>query len=363
MPTSAARILANQANAQRSIGPKTAEGKAASRRNGLKHGLSGQGVVLDPEALDEVAARSESLHDELGPKSVLGRILVDQLAVLSVKLERAAKQEAASLAVRVRHASADFDDERFDQAERLFESLADDPRRSLRELKKSPEGVDRLIEAWAEVRATLSRKIRPTCNLEKIAHLLGLPTGSLSGTRLDALTQATWGNFNHLDESERTSLDPEARKAWACAQLIERIDGEIDQLKALRETFDFEGIDRDRAGAGDRALFDPSREASLARRYESEARRCFFKTLNELREVEAQFAEASNEKSAAPEAPEAPAALGSSRESRVPTAREPEPGSRSVPRVAARAPKRAKSVDFQVDRRAQEVGRPVVSVS
>ena len=46
MPVSEARIAANRANAARSTGPKTAEGKEKSRANALKHGLTGSGVVL-----------------------------------------------------------------------------------------------------------------------------------------------------------------------------------------------------------------------------------------------------------------------------------------------------------------------------
>ncbi len=44
-----AQILANQANAQHSTGPKTEEGKARSSRNNTKHGLT-LGVIDIPEA-------------------------------------------------------------------------------------------------------------------------------------------------------------------------------------------------------------------------------------------------------------------------------------------------------------------------
>jgi hypothetical protein len=37
--TTEAQINANRENAKKSTGPRTAEGKAASSRNGLKHGL------------------------------------------------------------------------------------------------------------------------------------------------------------------------------------------------------------------------------------------------------------------------------------------------------------------------------------
>ena len=62
------------------------------------------------------------------------------------------------------------------------------------------------------------------------------------------------------------------RRAWAKAALIEFIDAEIEALQAHRETLDFEMIELDRAEAGGRALFDPCKEATLARRYEAEAR-------------------------------------------------------------------------------------------
>jgi len=39
-----AQILANRANAQKSTGPRSVEGKAASRFNALKHGLDVQSV-------------------------------------------------------------------------------------------------------------------------------------------------------------------------------------------------------------------------------------------------------------------------------------------------------------------------------
>ena len=46
MPASEARINANRQNSLKSTGPKTSEGKERSRQNGLKHGMTGQGVVV-----------------------------------------------------------------------------------------------------------------------------------------------------------------------------------------------------------------------------------------------------------------------------------------------------------------------------
>jgi hypothetical protein len=48
-PISDAQLIANRENAQRSTGPRTAEGKSRTRLNGLRHGLTGQTVLLPEE--------------------------------------------------------------------------------------------------------------------------------------------------------------------------------------------------------------------------------------------------------------------------------------------------------------------------
>jgi hypothetical protein len=52
------------------------------------------------------------------------------------------------------------------------------------------------------------------------------------------------------------------------------------------EGFDPAEVERLRGEAGRRAMFDPSKEASLARKYEAAAERGMFRALKELRQVE-----------------------------------------------------------------------------
>ena len=49
MPTDR-QLAANKRNAQKSTGPKTPEGRAAVRLNGVKHGLNAETLVLPGEA-------------------------------------------------------------------------------------------------------------------------------------------------------------------------------------------------------------------------------------------------------------------------------------------------------------------------
>ncbi len=328
MPASSeARIQANRQNAQRSTGPKTIEGKAQSRRNGLKHGLTGSGVVQTDQDASEVATRSRALLDELQPRSTLGRVLVGQLATLSVRMERGAKQEEAAIASRVRHSAEVFDRERSDRAEALFVGLAEAPRETLRELARSPEGVDRLTLALTELRDDLTRSPRPLwsyAHFEKLANLVGFVPDDPRAADMKGLSQAAWGYFGGLTEDQGAGLDAPSRQAWARDRLLERIDAELAALAAQRASLDLEAIELDRIGAADIALFDPSREAALARRYEAEARRGFFKALKEFRAVELEAAETMPTPGS--ETVETPDPLASSWAGPSPTLREPKPG-------------------------------------
>jgi hypothetical protein len=177
MPASEAQIHANRQNALKSTGPKTAEGKERSRVNAIKHGLTGEGIVLTVQDAAEVERRAAAYQSELRPTTELGRGLARRMAILSVRMDRSVMQETAALSERVRRAQ---------------------------------------------------------------------------------------------DEAEANGEDP--------------------------------------VEAGRRAMFDPSREACLARKYEAAAERGFFRALKELRQAERQ----ARVEPAAPKAAAAPEKLGSS---------------------------------------------------
>jgi len=268
-------------------------------------------VLAESDRL-EIARRTEALQAELQPVSEAGQILVRQMASLSVRVERASEQESAAIAHHVRHAVDDFDEERIEAADRLFEGLEADLRNNLRKLRKSPEGVDRMIEEWQDLRLDLTMEPAPEwseSHLERAARLLGLKARHARGCRLGALSRGFWGDFEAMGEFDGGELDPGFRKDWARVALIEQIDAEIADLETHRATLDHETIELDRAEAGARSLFDPSRPASLARRYETEARRGFFKALKELRLVEAEVA-ATAEPSPVPPTPTEPGRSG-----------------------------------------------------
>jgi hypothetical protein len=77
-----AQIEANQANAQLSSGPKTEEGRAASSKNHLSHGLTYRGgmfILLPWESAEEFDQLVVDLKSEYGPKNRTELILVERM--------------------------------------------------------------------------------------------------------------------------------------------------------------------------------------------------------------------------------------------------------------------------------------------
>jgi hypothetical protein len=109
MPTSEAQIRANQQNALKSTGPRTPEGKEQSRQNALKHGLTGEGVVLAVEDSAEVERRFTAFRAELQPPGELGLTLVRRVATLSVRMERSAEREITASAERMTRAMVEVE--------------------------------------------------------------------------------------------------------------------------------------------------------------------------------------------------------------------------------------------------------------
>jgi hypothetical protein len=292
MPASAARIAANQKNAALSTGPRTPEGKERSRANSLKHGLTGQGVVVPAEELAQVDRRAESLRSELRPSSELGRLMVRRMAYLSIRLEKSEQHELAATAARVRRAPADFDEARLAEVEALVLRLAEDPAPALRRLLAMPEGIDRLLEILAVMRSGLLDGPDPIWgqpNRDRLAMFLD----RAGAARVAALTMTLY----------RVDVDRSVERARS--ELAAMLDAQVARLGEARRAIDEQAIAKDRAGAPDRALFDPSKEATLARKYEAATERGFFRALREFRAAESALAEAPAPPPAAEPVPEA----------------------------------------------------------
>src|ERR1039458_6100926 len=143
-----AQIAANQANAQKSTGPRSVEGKSASRFNALKHSIDAASIVIpgeDPADYDALAdhylqefrpqSASESFH--VGAmlradwqKGRLQRVEADLFR--TVLAESPGNSLAANLLVRVQPQIAAF--------ERCWHRANTELRRARAQAESAPEG-------------------------------------------------------------------------------------------------------------------------------------------------------------------------------------------------------------------------------
>jgi hypothetical protein len=93
---------ANRQNAQKSTGPKTPEGRAAVRLNGVKHGLTAETIVLKGESQADFTAMLGSFEAEHAPATPTEEALVVQLALANWRLRRLYHQEAGFNAFKMK---------------------------------------------------------------------------------------------------------------------------------------------------------------------------------------------------------------------------------------------------------------------
>lgn len=84
-----AQINANRQNAQKSTGPRTAEGKAAVSQNAVKHGLFAVQDVLTVENQAEFDQLREEMLAELSPVGSVESLLAQRAVSLAWRLRRA----------------------------------------------------------------------------------------------------------------------------------------------------------------------------------------------------------------------------------------------------------------------------------
>jgi hypothetical protein len=91
---SEAQLRANRANALKSTGPRSVEGKAVSRFNALKHGMDAASVVLPGEDPAAYEAMVSSYEEELQPATPSERFHVDTIIQANWQKQRLLRAQA-----------------------------------------------------------------------------------------------------------------------------------------------------------------------------------------------------------------------------------------------------------------------------
>jgi hypothetical protein len=184
------QIHANRKNAQKSTGPRSAEGKAKSRFNALKSGLHARSQVIPGEDAAELEALAQDYREEFTPRSPSEMVLVDSLIAADWQLRRLRKIEAQlwQRELTDAHAAADMAEaysrnKVLDQAQRRIQTTERSYRKTLKQIrqiqkedqearekeahrKRDQEMIERArAEASAQVRRAAARQVEAETGL------------------------------------------------------------------------------------------------------------------------------------------------------------------------------------------------------
>ena len=94
---SSKQLQANRVNAGKSTGPRTQVGKARSRLNSRKHGLTAKTLIIVGENAEDFEELRSALVEQYDPQSALEFELVERLAGILLRLRRVPFFEAGNL--------------------------------------------------------------------------------------------------------------------------------------------------------------------------------------------------------------------------------------------------------------------------
>jgi hypothetical protein len=103
--TSYRQINANRRNALKSTGPKSEQGKQASRCNAVRHGLTAETVIGALEDAEDYKAFEATITADYDAQSAVERELVLRLASLLWRLRRATTIETGLFEIQAEHLS------------------------------------------------------------------------------------------------------------------------------------------------------------------------------------------------------------------------------------------------------------------
>ncbi len=118
------RAAANRANSRLSTGPRTPAGKQRSRLNALRHGLTGQTIVLPAEDLAAYQRHAQAFLDEYHPQGATETQLVQSLIDLAWRLNRVAAAETNLLTLGLTEHAGQIDTEHPEAHDALAVALA-----------------------------------------------------------------------------------------------------------------------------------------------------------------------------------------------------------------------------------------------
>ncbi|MEO6807549.1 MAG: hypothetical protein ABI353_00350 [Isosphaeraceae bacterium] len=210
----------------RSGGPRTQEGKDASRRNALKHGMRSE--VVFPEDLAEVIAeRTGQFNAQFQPVGPYEEWLIGQVAINTALIDRCAEVSIAELQRLASRASLCWDQDRQLAVTALVSKLSKDPSRTVANLRTTKHGVAWLIERWDDLGEALRRSgLWDDAQRTLAFDLLGIPHTLRSCSRILPM-DADRNTLTTLVDQQLTTLRHELSEAL---EALDEGDRELAEL-------------------------------------------------------------------------------------------------------------------------------------
>ncbi len=280
--TSDKQLKANQANAKRSTGPKTAAGKGKVSQNSIKHGaLSDRPVIPGLESQEEWDRHLAETLADLQPEGRVANWLAQRIASYQWRLRRVARYEAEATAVGLESAERDFAREEFG-----WETVCGLEELPLVKAKKRVEELRASSELLQELPDLPANQAVPDCT-QLVSEAL-----DLAGTTL-----APGGLQSYVDTITEWTAELMREMLQAIAQHRTMNPGNLLELMITRVTAKLEAAQR-RYEDLVRTLDQYRRERAIPdghvlekiSRYEGHLERGLYKALHEFREFQKQRA-------------------------------------------------------------------------
>ena len=258
----AKQVEANRLNAQKSTGPKTDEGKAASSLNALTHGLSGN----DSEAPGLISLERKlfegyltEFRNEYQPNTLEQEKLVETLAIESARIDRCRDAGFGIEAKLSQRARGFWEQDRVRDAETTYAKLHRDPARWVQDLEGTSQGCLVMIDRWELLKACLiKQQVWSDEQRSNALDLLGIPVAMRDG---------------------ENAVDPETDNIYRAR--IELCDNELERLNELHEDH-LPGEEFERAQDEQGVFTMLSKPGALLARYEAAADRRYDKAMRKL---------------------------------------------------------------------------------
>jgi hypothetical protein len=284
------KLRANQENARKSTGPRTAEGKAKARRNALKHGMTCERVNLFGSDAKLYTDRLDRWTKAAKPRNDMELYQLESAVRATVNLDRCARNAKAELDRRERRVVGNWEGVQTKKVKQATEHWTTEPANCVTELETFARGVEWLLAGWEDLAQKLEAKeywslgdfwlaMRLMGKCPEMRHEGDKEVSALRTLVIAALPEINADDVDLILGIDSSQLDPEARAAQFDGKLPSRedaleglwatYDAEIERLAALREKL-WERMDWPALSKKiDLASFDGSKKGVLRRRYES----------------------------------------------------------------------------------------------